>query len=336
MKRLLLLSGSAIGLAAFALPWARSSTAQDQFPYETPWEATRRVFESVGAGFRAIAHGPNDRYYILTSPGPAVQIYDDSGNRVGQIPNATAAAAKGVALVFGEWLDVDAQGRVAVSDRGANAVKIYGADGSLTATIPERGPAPVALLPEGEVAVGTSEAEHVVTAYDLAGRLAREYGDPEDISDRVDINRQVNSGQLAADAEGNTYFAFDFLPEPTVRKFDHAGYLALEISLKTLEFQPAAQAARRVIARAGQGVVVLHRIVSALGVDRQRQEVWLAMGTLLLHFDKDGQRVGTYRTYMPRGARLEAASILVEPGRLLIGADPQGIYEFIIPSKPTP
>ena len=48
---------------------------------------------------------------------------------------------------------------------------------------------------------------------------------------------------------GNTYFAFDYLPEPTVRKFDHAGYLAMEISLTTLEFQPAAQAARKAIAR---------------------------------------------------------------------------------------
>lgn len=336
MKRLLLLSCSAIGLAALAFLGPRGSAAQDQFPYENPLEATRRVFESVGAGFRAIARGPNDRYYILTSPGPAVQIYNDSGNRVGQIPSTTTATAKSAALVFGESLDVDKQGRVAVSDRGANAVKIYAPDGSLLTTIPTRGPAPVVLLPEGEVAVGTSEAEHVVTAYDLAGRLAREYGDPEDISDRVDINREVNNGHLAVDAEGNTYFAFDFLPEPTVRKFDHAGYLAMEISLKTLEFQPVAQAARRVISRAGQGTVVLHRIISAIGVDRQSQEVWLAMGTLLLHFDKDGKRVGTFRTYMPRGARLEAASILVEPGRLLIGADPQGIYEFTIPSKPAP
>ena len=59
----------------------------------------------------------------------------------------------------------------------------------------------------------------------------------------------MNFGHLAADEMGNTYFAFDYLPEPTVRKFDRAGYLALEISLKTLEFQPAAQAARKAIAR---------------------------------------------------------------------------------------
>jgi hypothetical protein len=336
MKRLCLLPSSVLGLVVFAAFVPRDTTAQAQFPYETPLEATRRVFESVGPGFRGIARGPNDKYYILTAPGPAVQIYDESGKRVGQVPYETAAARKGVALVYGESFDVDGQGRVAVSDRGASAVKIYGPDGSLVTSIPVRGPAPVVLLPENEVAVGSPESEHIVTSYDLAGRLVREYGDPEEISDRADVNHQVNIGHLAVDAEGNSYFAFDFLPEPTVRKFDHAGYLTMEISLKTLEFQPAAQTARRAIARAGQGAVVLHRIISAIGVDRQTQEVWLAMGTLLIHFDKDGQRLGTYRTYMPRGARLEAASILVEPGRLLIGADPQGVYEFTRPSKPAP
>jgi len=52
-----------------------------------------------------------------------------------------------------------------------------------------------------------------------------------------------------------------------------------------------------------------------------------------MHFDKDGQRLATFRTYMPGGARIEASTILVEPDRLLIGADPQGIYEFPRPDK---
>ena len=155
----------------------------------------------------------------------------------------------------------------------------------------------------------------------------------EEIADRADVNRQVNLGHLATDEIGNTYFAFDYLPEPTVRKFDRVGYLTMEISLKTLEFQPAAQAARRAIARSDRGTPALHRIITAIGVDPQTQDVWLAIGTLLMHFDKDGQRLATFRTYMPDGARIEASTILVEPDRLLIGADPQGIYEFPRPDK---
>ncbi len=169
--------------------------------------------------------------------------------------------------------------------------------------------------------------------YDLAGNIVRDYGDREEIADRADVNNQVNFGHLAADEMGNTYFAFDYLPEPTVRKFDRAGYLAMEISLKTLEFQPAAQAARKAIARSDRGTPALHRIISAIGVDPQTQDVWLAIGTLLMHFDKDGQRLASFRTYMPGWRAHGASTILVEPDRLLIGADPQGIYEFPKPEK---
>jgi hypothetical protein len=77
----------------------------------------------------------------------------------------------------------------------------------------------------------------------------------------------------------------------------------------------------------------LHRIISAVGVDPQTQDVWLAIGTLLIHFDKEGQRIASFRTFTPGGARLEPSMILVEPDRLLIGADPQGTYEFPKPAK---
>jgi hypothetical protein len=320
----------AVALASIA---PAPSHAQEQFQFESDLLAKRRVFESVGAGFRAIRRGPNGNYYVLTAPAAALQIYDAAGKQVGQIPSNGAATAKGAALVYGESFDMDREGRVAVCDRGANTVKIYAPNGSLAATIPISGPTSVVLLPGGEVAAASPNMPQLVTAYDLSGKQIREYGDREEIADRPDVNNQLNFGHLATDEIGNTYFAFDYLPEPTVRKFDRVGYLTMEISLKTLEFQPAAQAARRAIARSDRGTPALHRIITAVGVDPQTQDVWLAIGTLLMHFDKDGQRLATFRTYMPGGARIEASTILVEPDRLLIGADPQGIYEFPRPDK---
>jgi hypothetical protein len=291
------------------------------------------MFESVGAGFRAIRRGPNGNYYILTAPAPAVMIYDAKGVRIGQIPSEAAVAKKGTALVYGESFDVDSDGRVVVCDRGANAVKIYAPNGSLAAMISVPSPVSVAFIAEGEIAVTSPVGDHLVTAYDLVGKVVRDFGDREEITDRSDINNQVNFGHLAADDLGNTYFAFDYLPEPTVRKFDRAGYLASEISLKTLEFEPAAQAARKAIARSETGIPALHRIISALGVDPKTQEVWLAIGSLLMHFDKDGLRLASYRIFTPGGSRFEPATILVEPDRLLIGTDPQGTFEFSKPPK---
>jgi len=307
--------------------------AQEQFQYETDLTAKRRVFESVGAGFRGVRRAANGNYYILTAPAPAVMIFDAKGKRIGQVPNEAAAANKSEALIYGESFDVDHDGRVVVCDRAANAVKIYAANGSLKTTISVPSPVSVVFLPGGELAVTSPLGEHLVTVYDMVGKVVRDYGDREEIADRSDINNQVNFGHLAADDLGNTYFSFDYLPEPTVRKFDRAGYLTNEISLKTLEFQPAAQAARKAIARSESGVPALHHIISALGVDPQSQEVWLAIGSLLMQFDRDGNRLASYRTFTTGGSYIEPSAILIEPDRLLIGSDPGGIFEFLKPPK---
>jgi hypothetical protein len=319
-------------LAFLSLP----ALAQEPYQFESDLMARRRVYSSVGAGFRQIRRGPNGNYYVLTAPAGAIFVYDPNGSRIGEVPTASAAAVKGAALVYGESFDVDHAGRIAVCDRGAKAVKIYSPGGTLAATVPVALPVSVVFLPGDEIAVASPVAEHLVTAFDLEGKLVREYGDREEIADRADVNTQVNFGHLVVDAAGNNYFSFDYLPEPTVRKFDRVGYLALEIALKTLEFEPAAQAARKAIARSQDtenSIPALHRIISAVGVDPETQELWIAIGTLLMHFDKDGQRLSSFRTYLPGGARLEASQILVETNRLLIGSDPQGIYEFPKPKK---
>jgi len=69
-------------------------------------------------------------------------------------------------------------------------------------------------------------------------------------------------------------------------------------------------------------------VMTAMGVEKQTGEVWMAMGNTLLRFDKEGNRRAMYRLYTPENARLEAAAIVVEPARLIIGGDPAGIFEF--------
>lgn len=335
LKSLLLVSFSALA-TVLALLDAAPGRSQEPYPFESDLVARHQVFRSVGNGFREIRSGPNGNYYVLTAPSAAVQIYDKSGKNVGQVPSAAAVAGKGAALVYGESFDVDSQGRVIVADRGAKAVNIYSPDGGLAATVSIALPVSVVFLPGDEFAVASPDTEHLVTAYDLSGKLVRDYGDREEIANRSDVNTQVNYGHLAVDDAGNNYFSFDYLPEPTVRKFDRLGYLSLEISLKTLEFEPAAQAARKAIARSEddeRSIPSLHRIISAVGVDPKNEELWLAIGTLVMRFNKDGERIASFRTYLPYGARMEASQILVEPDRLLIGADPQGIYEFPKPQK---
>ena len=103
----------------------------------------------------------------------------------------------------------------------------------------------VAALPRDEFAVCSLSNGHLVSVYDFHGALLREFGDPVDPTDDTALNRQLNLGQLASDGAGNLYFAFEYMPEPTVRKYDRFGYLGDELSLTTPDMQFAAQSRAR-------------------------------------------------------------------------------------------
>jgi hypothetical protein len=77
-------------------------------------------------------------------------------------------------------------------------------------------------------------------------------------------------------------------------------------------------------------------VIHALGVDRASQQVWAAIGDMLLRFDRDGNLLDIYRVATTQGAALQPVGILVEADRILLVADPAGIYEFARPDKSQP
>jgi hypothetical protein len=327
LGRLLLCGALTVAVLAALAPV--SAQIEDEFV------AKSRVFPEAGPGLRAVRRDAAGKYYVLTTS--AVTVYDPAGKVVRKVPDASgekgSAPAQLAAITYGEDMDVDGEGRIYVADRGANAVKIFFPDGA-EKTIPANAPTAVAALAAGEIAVTTLHSARLVTVFDLQGKVVREFGDPTELADRKELNRFLNIGRLATDPESHIYYAFSYLPEPTVRKYDRFGYAAFEINLTALEFQPTAQAARREIERQERGgTPVFKPVVTACGVDPATQEIWIALHGFLLHFDREGNRRGTYRTYTPEGARLEATTILVESGRLLLGADPLGVYEFPRPDK---
>lgn len=239
-------------------------------------------------------------------------------------------------IVFGEDCDVDSDNHIYVADRGGNAVRVFSLDGALLRSIPVTAPLSVAAIGEGEVAVATLREPHLVIVFDKNGRDVREFGDPEQISERQDLNRFLNIGDLATDAKLHVYYAFSYMPEPTVREFDRHGYaVGQDVQYLALEAASEAQAVRREIQRQEQRQKspTFKRVLTGFGVDPIKEEVWMAVGNTLLHFDKDGNRRGSYQLYTPEGARLEANTVLVEPDHLVIGSDPLGVYEFDRPGK---
>ena len=300
--------------------------------------AKQRVFPAIGPGLRAVKRDAAGHYYVLAAPAPGLTVFDAAGKTLLQIPGAAppgAASQANPPILFGEDCDVDAAGRIYVADRGAGAVKIFSAKGELLRAIPVATPISVAGISGGEIAVATLRGPHLVTVFDLNGRVMREFGDPQDIAARDELNRFLNIGRLARDAQDHLYYGFDYLPEPTVRQFDRQGYSGAEIQVSTLDELPKAQAIRREIARQEKrgDSPSFKRVLTAVGVDPASGEVWMALENTLFRFDREGNRRGSYRLYTPEGARLEAISILVEATRLLIGSDPLGIYEFARPDQ---
>src|SRR5467141_1508479 len=317
---------------------AGSAAAQE----EGDLTARQRIFPGVGPGLRSVKRGADGRLYILASPSPGLLVFDAQGKQVlsiGELPGADSRAKTGRALItFGEDCDGDADGKIYVADRGANLIQVFSPEGTPLRSVSVKNPVSVAALPEGEVAVGTLREPHLVMVFDKNGRDVREFGDPEPLAERAELNRFLNIGQLATDAQDHLYYAFAYLPEPTVRQYDRLGYAGQDIQYTAVAAFPAAQAARKEILRQeSKGKEPsFKRVLTAVGVDRTNGEVWVALYNTLLHFDKEGNRRATYKIYTPQGARLEANTILVEKDRLIIGNDPLGIYEFARPDKKSP
>src|SRR5438132_1814324 len=323
---------TAIGLLA-------SSAALRQEPEEVDLFAKQRILTAIGPGLRAVRQGANGRLYVLASAAAGLVVVDAAGKQllaIGEEPAATGSAAGTHSLItFGEDCDVDAEGGIYVADRGANLIRVFSPDGAPLRSFAVKNPVSVAVLEEDEVAVATLGETHLVMVFDKQGKDVREFGDPEPIAERPELNRFLNIGQLATDELGHLYYAFAYLPEPTVRQYDRLGYASQDIQYTALEAMPAAQAARKEIVRQeSKGKdPSFKRILTAVGVDRTNGEVWVALYNTLLHFDKEGNRRATYKIYTPQGARLEGNTILVEQDRLIVGSDPLGIYEFKRPDK---
>lgn len=330
MSRCAQLGVSLAILAAIAAGGSLPRVAAQDQAFTRPILARARVFPEIGPGVAALKRDSSGRYYVLASPASIIAIYGADGNRVGQIPNANSRGAK---IVYAADIDVNAQGRLFVADRGANAVKIFDADGAIVATIPVAAPMSVAALPGNEFAAATLRSEQLVNVFDAQGMLSRSFGELPAAPQRAERNALLSHGRLYGDGAGYIYLVFTDLPDPTLRKYDPYGSAAYEISLPASEFAPPSEARQWTtvtIEKGGLGPPP-KPVIRALAVDAETQEVWVAIGDELLHFDKDGNRRAGYHTSTKEGARIEATSILIEHNRILIADDPAGVFDFALP-----
>jgi len=75
-------------------------------------------------------------------------------------------------------------------------------------------------------------------------------------------------------------------------------------------------------------------VITAMAADPETHEIWAAMGGALVQFSREGDPVGVYYPTISGATLLKPVALLVEPERILVAADPWGIFEFARPDKP--
>src|SRR5271156_5660753 len=193
-------SGTAVLACTFvlALAWAGMDRPPQAQGVQTVLHARGRVFPDVGRGAEAVERDAAGHYYVLAVPASVIWIYSEDGRRIGQIPNAMLADA---AIKYAVDFDRDAaSGRIFVADRGANAVKIFTADGALEATVPVNAPMSVVALAGGEFAVVTLRSDHLVRVMNQHGKLVRTFGN---IADAVNDPSQLTTPAIGASADSS-------------------------------------------------------------------------------------------------------------------------------------
>jgi len=301
--------------------------------------ATKRLFKPVGPGLRALRRGADGKYYVLAMPGVGLAIFDAKGRLLSslgaQSDDGVPVRTPHPLISFGEDFDVDSKGNLYVADRGYNQINELAPDGKLLRSIAVNAPLSVLALPDDEVAVTTLRGPHLITVYSSTSRAVRDFGDPEDLSSRPDLNRYLSQGRLASDSQARVYYGYTYLPEPRVRQYDRFGYGGIDFEFTGLGAWSEGRAARREIDRQDKRTEPprLNPILTAFGVDPVNGDVWMCLHNTLLHFDKEGIRRSEYQIYTTENARLEGNVMLVEEDRLLIGSDPLGIFEFPRPDR---
>ena len=170
---------------------------------------------------------------MLSAPGATIDIYSPAGVKVGQVP---AKPTPGTEIAFGEDFYLGPSGRVYVADRGANEIKIYAANGTLTGRIPVTAPVSVAALPGGEIAVASLASKRFVDVFDANGRRIRSIGGVSDSTDISTPSAILSRGYFTDDDAGHFYYSLTYLPDPTIRKYDEYGYAAYEIAIPADQF----------------------------------------------------------------------------------------------------
>jgi hypothetical protein len=236
IKRIGRLAGGVLALFLVALLSASGQGMQSVI------HSRSRLFPSLGPGIAGLKRDAAGHYYILADPASTILIFDSSGRRLGQIPNANSG---GTTIRYAVSIDLDPNGLLYVADRGDNAVKVFASNGALIANVPVTAPTSVVALSDGQFAVTKLQSKRLVEIMGQKGATIRTFGDPVDESGSLIAVHSATStqpvpvvdrGRITGDSSGNIYFAFIAVDDPMIQRFDRYGYSAYDTVMSAADF----------------------------------------------------------------------------------------------------
>jgi hypothetical protein len=196
-----------------------------------------RVYPQVATGVLAMREDTAGHIYILSNPAHSILIFDATGAQIGQIPAANSPVSS---FSYAADFDVARNGNVAVIDRGANQIDVFGPDGAFKEKVTVFAPTSIVALSNNQFAVTTLRTEHPVEVIDENGRIVRGFGEAHPATNFQILQNEptaptglADTARIVGDSADNVYFALMSTSDPQIRKYDRFGYASYAAAVPT-------------------------------------------------------------------------------------------------------
>ena len=221
-----------LALAALSVPAPASAQG-----IENAVLSRARVFPEFNSGVVAMKRDAAGHYYVLATPPNVIWILAADGKHIGQIP--LAASNANAKIQYAVDFDLAPDGRILVADRAANAIEVFSPQGTLVTKVRVFAPTGVVALANDQFAVSTLRSRRLVEVFDESGTMIRSFGDPTEAGVSPDSKQLEDLGKISGDGDGDIYFAFTTLDDPTIRRYDPYGYVTSEATFDADLYNPS-------------------------------------------------------------------------------------------------
>lgn len=320
MSKLLMM----VFLSVYALGSPIGPLQQQPVTDETAVElrATERVFPEVRFITGPVRQDRRGNYYVSDRHTRTIRIYNEFFNPIGTIGGMGRGAAD---LGGTETFAVTADGKVVTV--GLEEIKIFNSAGVAERTFRSWRTMALDVMSTGEILVSGFPEDKLIHVFSPEGKLLREFGEPV-FGDEDQSNKgYLNTGLIAVDSDDNIYYAFRFLPEPTIRKYDREGNLLAEFHPDAKMIREAGSESQRRIEkmRAGDRDAGFRPVFATLTVDEATGDIWASMGPYIYRLSPDGKVRSAYRFVSPEGFPAPVRQILLQKDRMIIAASSWGV-----------